>query len=89
MDEKDDQVPAAIRLSERRVNVFTRTIASFDKAEVGSIAEDFRHFVLFDAVLSPQLLDDVFEPDEADDLQARILSSTWASFLPGACWAAF
>jgi hypothetical protein len=76
VDEEDDQVPAAVRLSERGINVLARAMTLLDEAEVGSSSKDLRYLTLLDAMLAPQLLDDVFEPDEAGNVQALVLFSS-------------
>jgi hypothetical protein len=73
VDEEDDQVPAAVRLSERGIDVLARAMPLLDQAEVGSASKDLRYLTPLDSMLAPQLLDDIFEPDEAGDVQALVL----------------
>jgi hypothetical protein len=40
---------------------------------VGSSSKDLRYLTPLDAMLAPQLLDDIFESDEAGDIQALVL----------------
>jgi hypothetical protein len=47
---------------------------------VGSSSKDLRYLTLLDAMLAPQLLGDVFESDEAGDVQALVLFSSWSLF---------
>ena len=65
MNEEDYQIPAAFRLTKSSVDILSHTVALLNEAELRTVAEDFLHLVLLDVVLLPQLLNDVFEPDEA------------------------
>jgi hypothetical protein len=47
---------------------------------VGSSSKDLCYLTPLDAMLAPQLLDDIFEPDEAGDVQALVLLSSRSLF---------
>ncbi|HEY0078040.1 MAG TPA: hypothetical protein VGB73_05290 [Pyrinomonadaceae bacterium] len=69
MNKEANQIPASIRLPQRRVNILAPSMSFLNKTETRRIAENFHDLSLTDTMLPQKLLHNVFKPDEAGNLQ--------------------
>jgi len=73
VNEEYDEIPSSVSLSHRGVDVFAFTMASLHKSKLWMAVKDFNDLVLLNSMLSKELVENFFEPDEADDSQSRTL----------------
>jgi len=67
MDEKDDQVSASVRLSARRVNIFSGSKSRFKKSVPRFVEEYFFHFIQTHTMFDRDLLYDLGQPDKVSN----------------------
>lgn len=69
MDEKDDQIPTAVCLTECSIHIFTFAMPFLDETKIRRIIKNFYHLILLDMMLVPEFINNVFKPDKARDIQ--------------------
>ena len=59
MNEHDRQIPTRVALPERHVYIFSRALSFFKETELWSIVKHLLDFLLLDAVLESQLINNI------------------------------
>jgi hypothetical protein len=69
-DKKHYQIPAGARLAHCRINVFSSPVPFLNKSKIRRTSQNVSHFILRHTMFAIDLLDDLFEPDDAGQLQS-------------------
>jgi hypothetical protein len=71
---EDNQVATSIRLTAGAIDIFAGSMPLFNSPKVRSICKQLPYFILLNAVLRFEFLDNFIKPDEARDLHRSLLS---------------
>ena len=71
VDEENDQVAAAICLTERCIQIFTGDITTLDTTKAQSVGQNLLDLVGLNQMFRSKLIDDLFKPDDAVDIRGR------------------
>jgi hypothetical protein len=73
MYKEDNQVSTSICLTTSAIHILARSVAFLNSPEVRPIRKQLPHFILLNAMLRFEFLDNVIKPDEARDLHRSLL----------------